>query len=72
MKFQMDDTPFHYTGKSGPGILGGTWDIIDVRSVGSRQTYMLWNIYACFSDTFGKFSELLSHTSRKICATFLY
>ncbi|PYI03214.1 hypothetical protein BO78DRAFT_452034 [Aspergillus sclerotiicarbonarius CBS 121057] len=48
-KYQMADAPFHYNTTSGrPGQLGGTWDLIDVHAV-ENGTYMLWNIYACFS-----------------------
>lgn len=49
-KFQMIDTPFDFTMNDGtPGILAGTWDIVDVHAVGSKSTSWLWNIYACFS-----------------------
>ncbi|KAF2192166.1 hypothetical protein K469DRAFT_555000 [Zopfia rhizophila CBS 207.26] len=52
MKFQMDDAPVRYQKKDGGrGMLAGSWDIVDVREV-NGQTYMLWNIYVCFSDVF--------------------
>ena len=72
MKFQMDDVPFKYNATYGPGILGGTWDIVDVRSVGDRETYMLWNIYACFSNAFGEFLKVFIPRQQEICETFTY
>ncbi|QSZ34267.1 hypothetical protein DSL72_005857 [Monilinia vaccinii-corymbosi] len=52
-KFQMADAPFYFNLTSGaPGILGGTWDIVDVHAIGPRSSSWLWNIYACFSVDF--------------------
>ncbi|KAA8571064.1 hypothetical protein MFRU_028g00830 [Monilinia fructicola] len=52
-KFQMADAPFYFNLTSGaPGILAGTWDIVDVHAIGSSSSSWLWNIYACFSVDF--------------------
>ncbi|APA13061.1 hypothetical protein SS1G_08566 [Sclerotinia sclerotiorum 1980 UF-70] len=52
-KFQMGDAPFYFNMTTGaPGILGGTWDIVDVHAIGSKTSSWLWNIYACFSVDF--------------------
>lgn len=58
MKFQLVDTPVSYTGATGPGILGGSWDIMNVRKMGNRETLWIWSIYACFSSAFGKCAPL--------------
>jgi len=52
-KFQMADTPFYFNMANGaPGILGGTWDTVDVHAIGPHASSWLWNIYACFSVEF--------------------
>lgn len=49
----MGDAPFYFNMTTGaPGILGGTWDIVDVHAIGSKTSSWLWNIYACFSVDF--------------------
>ena len=46
--------PFYYNTTSGPaGQLGGTWEWMDVHAIGKKETYMLWNIHACFSSAYG-------------------
>ncbi|TGJ80889.1 hypothetical protein E0Z10_g7883 [Xylaria hypoxylon] len=52
MKFQVIDTPIKYSGSSGPGIIAGSWDIMDVRRIGEQQTMWVWSIYVCFSSAF--------------------
>ncbi|THC93012.1 hypothetical protein EYZ11_007521 [Aspergillus tanneri] len=58
MKFQMGDTPFYFNTTCGKqGHLAGTWDWVDVHSVGPQKTYMMWGIYACFSIVYGISSD---------------
>ncbi|KAI0418129.1 hypothetical protein F5X98DRAFT_128578 [Xylaria grammica] len=38
MKFQVIDTPITYDGNSGPGIIAGSWDTMDVRRIGEQET----------------------------------
>ncbi|KAG6366998.1 hypothetical protein INS49_001179 [Diaporthe citri] len=48
-RFELIDVPIHYTGESGPGIVGGAWDTIDVRKISDGKTLWVWGIYACMS-----------------------
>ncbi|GAT20592.1 similar to An09g00540 [Aspergillus luchuensis] len=63
LTFGLAGVPFYYNTTSGPaGQLGGTWEWVDVHAVGKKETYMLWNIYACFSSAY----ELTSETSAMV------
>lgn len=54
LTFGLADVPFYYNTTSGPaGQLGGTWEWMDVHAIGKKETYMLWNIHACFSSAYG-------------------
>ncbi|KAL7651608.1 hypothetical protein ACMYSQ_008949 [Aspergillus niger] len=53
LTFGLADVPFYYNTTSGPaGQLGGTWEWMDVHAIGKKETYMLWNIHACFSSAY--------------------
>ncbi|KAI0423632.1 hypothetical protein F5Y09DRAFT_355172 [Xylaria sp. FL1042] len=52
MKYQAVDTPVTFNGDSGPGIIAGSWDTMDVRRIGEQETIWVWSIYACFSFAF--------------------
>ncbi|ESZ95926.1 hypothetical protein SBOR_3739 [Sclerotinia borealis F-4128] len=67
-KFQMEDAPFLFNMTDGtPGILGGTWDLMDVNAVGAANTTWLWNIYACFSVEFD-FAEFHESAMKNVSA----
>ncbi|TGO08142.1 hypothetical protein BTUL_0224g00150 [Botrytis tulipae] len=67
-KFQMADAPFYFNLTTGaPGILGGTWDIMDVHAIGSSSSSWLWNIYACFSVDFD-FQEFHESAMKNVSA----
>ncbi|ATZ55949.1 hypothetical protein BCIN_12g04930 [Botrytis cinerea B05.10] len=67
-KFQMADAPFYFNLTTGaPGILAGTWDIMDVHAIGSSSSSWLWNIYACFSVDFD-FQEFHESAMKNVSA----
>ncbi|KAI3321622.1 hypothetical protein HD806DRAFT_545820 [Xylariaceae sp. AK1471] len=68
MKFQVIDTPITYYGDSGPGIIAGSWDTMDVRRIGEQETMWIWSIYVCFSSAF-PFHEFHESAMKNISST---
>ncbi|KAI1120264.1 hypothetical protein F5Y10DRAFT_273241 [Nemania abortiva] len=68
MKFQVIDTPIKYNGNSGPGIIAGSWDTMDVRRIGEQETMWVWSIYVCFSSAF-PFYEFHESAMKNISTT---
>ncbi|KAI0970896.1 hypothetical protein F4678DRAFT_435031 [Xylaria arbuscula] len=65
MKFQVIDTPIKYNGTSGPGIIAGSWDTMDVRRIGEQETVWVWSIHVCFSSAFS-FNEFHESAMKNI------
>ncbi|KAI8946989.1 hypothetical protein F4801DRAFT_30444 [Xylaria longipes] len=68
MKFEVIDTPITYHGNSGPGIIAGSWDTMDVRRIGDQETMWVWSIYVCFSSVF-PFNEFHESAMKNISST---
>ncbi|KAI0447483.1 hypothetical protein F4803DRAFT_324897 [Xylaria telfairii] len=68
MKFEVVDTPITYYGNTGRGIIAGSWDTMDVRRIGKKETMWVWSIYACFSSGF-PFNEFHESAMNNITST---